>query len=163
LEPTTYEELDSMTNAIRQHSDFTPLRPIAPGPRPVVVRKPRVRKPRANPRDSWPKWTDFVSVSIVEEPGDEPRPTASFGALPDAWSEAFWKGFTLALEGEDPAIPTDRPGYESRAFHAGLVAGSREADHELDQWADQQAMERMMAAFGDPNDLIDPNEACGVC
>jgi hypothetical protein len=100
---------------------------------------------------------------IIGHDADGHRPAFDFGARPDAWSEAFYLGFTLGLEGEDPAIPAGLPPYEARAFQAGLVAGTRKADREYDRYIDRLHAERMEAAFGDPSDRIHDAERCGVC
>ena len=84
---------------------------------------------------------------------------------PDSWSEAFHLGFELGLEGEDPAIPAELPGYEARAFEAGLVAGERRrqdeddaARAELEVWLDAISPDEEMEdryRYFHPNEVIE--------
>lgn len=68
---------------------------------------------------------------------------------PDPWAEAFHRGFSLALEGEDPRTPAGLPGYEARAYEAGAMAGRRlyeeqaERDRiEYEAWLEELYRER---------------------
>jgi hypothetical protein len=81
---------------------------------------------------------------------DDYRPSFDFAATPDAWSESFHLGFTLGLDGEDPAIPAALPPYEARAFEAGVIAGGREASLAYDHHIDELAREREAELFLEP-------------
>jgi hypothetical protein len=141
-----------------------PLRPTGPAPR-----RPReIREPKANPRNDWPRWTDFVSVSIVED-SDDYRPTAGPEFTPTTFDEAEWLGMALRLTGEPMAEIATSDTSLCLRFAIGQLRGL-EARHEADwqewefgRWADLEATERMLDAFGDPADSIHDAESCGIC
>jgi hypothetical protein len=104
----------------------------------MLSRRPR----RIKPARRWPsgRWAIGPAPAPADHgPDDEsrwglgPRPTANHGHEPDAWGRAFYAGFSIALDGEDPAIPAALPPYEQRAFEAGAVAGARAYDRRIDE------------------------------
>ena len=88
---------------------------------------------------------------------------------PSPVEEAFHLGFTLGLDGEDPAtppeFPTDGSGRVNRSFLAGLTAGrcesKRERDRIMGQWAAEAELEAM-AAGRDPFEFVSDAELAEV-
>jgi hypothetical protein len=72
---------------------------------------------------------------------------------PSPVDEAFYLGFNLGLDGEDPATPEEFPtagsGRVNRSFLAGLTAGRYELKRERDRimagWAAEAELEAMAA------------------
>jgi hypothetical protein len=140
-------------------SDFAPLRPTGPATRRPREIRDKARKPKSNPRSTWPSWTDGWDVTITED-GDEPRPTAGPDYTPARLDDVEWSGMTLALSGEPMAeIETEDTSIALRfavGQYRGLVA-RHDAEREArghDAWIDQQYLEAMMARSSD-----EPREA----
>ena len=124
----------------------------------------------ANPRDSWPSWTDAECWELgpdAEPIGmdDGPRSTPEEPA-PARVDEAYYLGFRLGLEGEDARASDPAEAFD---FTCGRLAGfalSREGlawQRELDRLAEVREMEeRMERAFGDPCDWASDGERMEV-
>jgi hypothetical protein len=89
-------------------------------------------KPKANPRDGWPAWTDSDRWEPTTEPDPEDTRDHATAAVPSARNEAFHLGYGLGLDRED-AAPPDHFGPELVGeFEAGWATGRREWDRRLE-------------------------------
>jgi hypothetical protein len=82
--------------------------------------------PPANPRDSWPEWTDADTWELGPDPDDAPP-------QPSRADELYHLGFTLGLDREDATAPEGSTPPEARAFDAGWLAGKAEWDRRLEE------------------------------
>lgn len=133
-----------------------------------ILLAPRSPAQPTNPRDSWPSWTD---ADCWEPESDGPAPSWDAPSYqPSPFSEAFYRGFQLGLDGETPAEPDQYPadpteGRVNRAFLSGLAAGrytlQKERDAILGQWAADAEFEAWVSErerAADRFDLMSPNE-----
>jgi hypothetical protein len=123
-----------------------------------------------NPRESWPSWTDDHCYELES---DGPAPTwDAVRYEPSPVANEFYRGYQLAMDGENPALPAEFPanpdeGPTNRAFLAGLAAGrfalerERERDGIMARWvvdAELDAWVSEREAASDLFDLMSPDE-----
>src|SRR4051794_11140156 len=86
----------------------------------------------ANPRDSWPAWTDADVWELGPGPDGGPAPaesgpTAGPDFTPSAWDDAYWLGYTLRLDGHGhAAAPAHYDPLRRVDFYIGQIDGGLE-------------------------------------
>jgi hypothetical protein len=118
--------------------------------------------PPANPRNSWPAWTNSARWTV--SPDDDPRPTARPDFTPTRLDQLEYMGYELGNGGSESATVKGLDADELAAFDRGFARGQADLESERDACLEAMAIEHdaMEAMFGDPEHTSHPAELARV-